>query len=228
MTDTQTLALAAGGAALAAAAGALPFALGRGRPVRRIAWANAVAAGLMLGAAFVLAREGLLLQPLPTATGALLGLALLVSLHAFAGVSDLSRGDLETSDPVYGWRVLMLQTIHGSFEGVALGVAAALDLTLGLFLAGALAVHNVAEGTTLAAVLTEDHRVPPARAAVLAVATNGGQILLAVTTFAVLGPGGALLAPTLGLAVAGLLYLVLVDLLPEAYGPAGDTAIAVV
>ena len=65
-------------------------------------------------------------------------------------------------------------------------------------------------------------------AALLAIATNLNQVLLAVLTFAVVGALPALLPWALGFAVGALVYLVLVELLPESYRQAGHTSIALV
>jgi hypothetical protein len=59
-------------------------------------------------------------------------------------------------------------------------------------------------------------------------AVNIAQVLLAVATFAVLGAAPAALVWLQGYAVGALLTLVLVELLPDAYGGAGATSIALV
>jgi len=59
-------------------------------------------------------------------------------------------------------------------------------------------------------------------------AANINQPMLAVVTFAVVGALPALLPWVLGFAVGALIYLVLVELLPESYHQAGKTSIGVV
>ncbi len=62
----------------------------------------------------------------------------------------------------------------------------------------------------------------------LAVAANINQVLLAVVTFAVTGAAPVLLPWVTGFSVGALLYLLLVELLPESYRQAGHTSIALV
>ena len=227
MTPVWALALATAVAALTAALGAVPLRIRRTLPLSWLGWSNASAAGLMLGGAFVLAREGLGLNPLPAALGAGAGVAVLLWSHWFAGTSELDLNRIESVDATYAPRVLLVQTLHGAFEGMAIGAAAVFDLKLGLFLALALAVHNVAEAMTLCAVLC-GQGIQISRAATLAVISNLGQVLLAVVTYSLVVPAPELRAPVLGFATGALVYLVLVDLLPEAYEQSGETSIAVV
>lgn len=225
MAPVWIVGLATTAAALSAAFGALPVRAGRPLPSRRLGWANGAAAGLMLGAAFVLAKEGLALSPIEGMAGALLGIFFVLGTHTFVGTEGLHAAS-EGSDAVPG-RVLLVQTVHGSLEGVAVGVAAVLDLTLGVFVALAFAVHNVAEATVLCSVLRGAGR-GGARSAALAVVSNSGQVLLAVTTFALVGAGPGLTPLGVGFATGALVYLVTVDLLPEAYEQAGEATIALV
>ena len=60
------------------------------------------------------------------------------------------------------------------------------------------------------------------------IATNVGQILLAVTTLAVVTAAPSALPWALGFAVGSLVQLVLMELLPESYHQTGQTSIAMV
>ena len=67
MNATLTVLLFSAIAASTAALGVLPL-IGRERlPLRWVAWANALAAGLMLGAAYILAEAGMDGPPIPAA-----------------------------------------------------------------------------------------------------------------------------------------------------------------
>ncbi|HSR41205.1 MAG TPA: hypothetical protein VLL48_03515 [Longimicrobiales bacterium] len=227
MEPLWIVALATVLATLPAALGVLP---GRGPervPAQWLGWANASAAGLMLGGAFVLAERGLGLAPLTGMLGVTVGIGVVMLAHGWLGTEEegLNRQDL--TDDGYGGRVLAVQTLHGALEGVAVGMAAVLDLGLGLFLALTFAIHNAAEGAVLCAVLRSVGS-GAGRAASLAVVSNAGQPLLAVATFALLEPGGHLASGALGVATGSLVYLVTVDLLPEAYKQAGEMSIALV
>jgi zinc transporter ZupT len=103
----------------------------------------------------------------------------------------------------------------------------AMSLSFGILMALALAVHNIPEATILAAVVT-NRGVRLRNAALLAVAANVNQILLAVLSFVLVTAAPSLLPWALGFAVGALLYLVMVELLPESYREAGHTSIALV
>jgi zinc transporter ZupT len=206
-----------------------PFLFGRRLPIERIGWANALAAGMMLGAAYVLLVAGL---PLPTqvpaiAAGTLLGIGFVWWTHAAAGTEELSLNRLDDPGPTYGYQVLLANSLHSASEGVAIGAAMALSLPFGIFVALAIAVHNIPEATVLCAILT-GRRVSVSNAAGLAVAANVSQVLLAIVTFAIVGAAPSLLPWALGFAVGALIQLVMAELLPESYRQAGHRTIALV
>jgi zinc transporter ZupT len=66
------------------------------------------------------------------------------------------------------------------------------------------------------------------RCAALAVVSNASQVLMAVSTFAVLQAAPVALPWALGIAAGAVVYLVMIDLLPESYRQAGPTSIALV
>jgi zinc transporter ZupT len=205
--------------AAAAALGALPLAaFGRGRrrelPTAWLGWANALAAGMMLAAAYLLAESGLAGPPLPAALGAALGALLIFATHAA----------VDAAGPAPALRI---SALHSACEGVAIGVAMAADLRFGIFLALAIAIHNIPEATVLCGVLAGRGLRLPAAAA-LAVATDATQVLLAVAAFALASAAPAALPWVQGFAVGALTNLVLIELLPESYREAGHTSIAVV
>lgn len=218
--------------AAASALGAVPAALfGTGRrrtlPTAWIGWANALAAGMMLGAAYALAEAGLEGPAVPAALGAALGVLFIYATHRAlgtgAGPLDAGRPD----DPTHGYKIVLVSALHSASEGVAIGAAMAVDLRFGIFLALAIAVHNVPEATVLCSVLAA-RGVRLGVAGGLAVATNAGQVLLAVASFAVISALPAALAWALGFATGALINLVLMELLPESYREAGHTSIALV
>lgn len=214
-------------ASLTAALGAIPQAV-RGRPsLQAIGWSNALAAGLMIGVAYELLTEGLGEGLLAGGAGAALGLAMVRSTHAATGTGELDLASVEQAGPEYGYKAILVDTLHAAHEGVAIGVAMAVSLPLGMATALTLAVHNIPEAMTLNAVLTQ-RRVPLLQSAALSVAVNVNQVLLAVLAFAVVTLWPVLLPWATGFAVGSLLYLTLVELLPESYHQAGHTSIALV
>lgn len=214
-------------ASFMAVVGAIPQAL-RGRPsLRAIGWGNALAAGLMMGVAYTLLTEGLRDALTAGGVGALLGVAFVRGTHALTGTGELDLGRIEEAGPEYGYKAILVDTLHAAHEGVAIGVAMAVSLPLGVAMAITLAVHNIPESATLNAVLTQ-RGLPLPQSAALSVAVNVNQVLLAVLAFAVVGLWPALLPWVTGFAVGTLTYLTLVELLPEAYRQAGNTSIALV
>lgn len=209
--------------------GVVPL-FGRPRvPVTWLGWSNAAAAGTMMAAAFLLAEAGIGGgDPRLFGLGAGLGITFVWWTHRLSGTEDLDLNDLEATDPSYGYEVLLSSNLHSGVEGVAIGAAMAFDLTFGVAVAAAMALHNIPEATLLTAVFRV-RGVSPGRSLLLAVVSNVSQVTMALSTFAVLQalPGGGLVF-TLAFASGGLLYLLMVDLLPESYEQAGSTSIALV
>jgi zinc transporter ZupT len=214
-------------AAATAVLGGGPFLFRQAIPIRQIGWANAGAAGMMLGAAYILLIAGLPRGAAAVAAGAALGILFVALTHMLSGTDDLDLNSLEDMSPAYGYQVLLVNSLHSASEGVAIGAAMALDLPFGIFMALAMAVHNIPEATVLCAILT-GRRVAVASAAGLAVATNFSQVLLAVVTFAIVSAAPAALPWAAGFAVGALIQLVMAELLPQSYHQAGHRSIALV
>ena len=227
MDPTLTVLLYSSLAAAAGALGALPL-LVRGRlPVVGIGWANALAAGLMLGAAYALLVVGVDRVMFSGAAGALLGIGFVYWTHWVSGTAELDLNRLEETSEAYGYKVLLIGAYHSAAEGIAIGVAMAVDVPFGIFMALAIAVHNIPEGTVLCSIVAS-RGVRHRDAAGLAVATNVSQVLLAVVTFAIVAAAPSVFPWVLGFAVGALVYLVMAELLPECYRQAGPTSIALV
>lgn len=227
MEPTLVVLVYASGAALVSALGILPLVRRTWLPTLAIGWSNALAAGLMLGAAYLLMTAGMTDAPVPGAFGALLGIAYVWFTHVAGGTEDLDLNRVDETTEIYAYKVLLVNALHSATEGVAIGAAAAVDLRFGTFVALAMGVHNVPEATALGAVLRSRGVAPPA-AAGLAVMTNVPQVLLAVVAFAVVSSASGALPWLLGFAVGGLIYLVMAEPLPQCYRQAGHTTIALV
>jgi zinc transporter ZupT len=224
---TLVVLLASATAAAVAALGPLPL-VGRGELPRAVLGrASAGAAGLMLGAAYLLMSAGTEYDPLQGALGAVLGIGFVWLTHSASGTEDLDLSGIEGATDVYGYQVMLVNTLHSASEGVAIGAAFGVSLPFGVFVALALAVHNVPEATVLATIL-RGRGVGLLAAAGLAVVTNTTQVLLAVVTYAVVVAAPGLLPWAIGFAFGSLVYLVLAELLSESYREAGRTTIAVV
>ena len=225
MSPLTTILLYSTLAAVGAALAGIGF-LGRRQVAPRwLGWSNALAAGLMFGAAYSLLIASLPATPWPPVLGALLGVGWVNLTHRLTGTSDLELNRLQEVGREYSRKVFLVQSLHSAWEGVAVGAAASIDLGLGLFLLGILALHNVAEGVVLVAVLRA-RGMRTGRASSLAVLSNGPQIVLAGATLLLLESAPAVGPWVAGFAVGALVHLVLVELLPEAYKEAGTTSIA--
>lgn len=211
--------------ALATGLGALPFALRRRISFGAVAAANAVAAGLMLGASFGLVAEGTVHGAWQTMAGATLGVAfILVTQHL------LSRSPLPFAGTGSGGTravvlVVIVMTVHSFAEGVALGVAFGGGATLAAVITIAIAVHNIPEGLAISAVL-RPRGASLARCAGWSVFSSLPQPLMAVPAFLFVEEFRAALPYGIGFAAGAMVFMVLSELLPEAYGEGRKPAVA--
>ena len=160
--------------ALATGLGALPFLFVRDLSERAVAYANAVAAGLMLGASFGL--------------------------------------------------IIAVMTVHSFSEGVAVGVAFGGGEALAALITIAIAVHNIPEGLAISAVMR------PKGAGVLSCAlwsvfSSLPQPLMAVPAFLFVEAFRPVLPYGLGFAAGAMVFMVFLELLPEAYEKASRPAV---
>jgi zinc transporter ZupT len=195
----------------ALAAGLGPFFIGR----KYLGWANAFAAGMMLGAGYLVMETGLNRAPVLASTGAALGIAATFVVHWLLGLG---------SRPVTAYAA---SAVHSAPEGVAMGAAMALSPVFGGFVVLTLALHNISESAVVVSNL-ELHGYKTGRATVLAVGARVTQVLLAFVAFVIATTSAAALSLTLGFAFGALVYLCVAELLPDAYHTAGRTSIAVV
>lgn len=212
-------------AAATAALGALPFAGDRRPGPGWIGAAYALAGGFMLGAGYLLMSHGLELGTLAVVLGAGVAVAYTRWVQAYAGTADLEAAPGLEQGAEIGYKIILQNTLHSSAEGIAIGVAMAQNLRLGIFLALALAVHNVGEAMALT---DELHRrgMTVGESAGLCVVTKVPQPLLAIVAFA-LAPALAGLAPALlGFAAGALVYLTLTELVPASYPRTGEGWVA--
>lgn len=218
MTTTEAVLVYSAGAAAAAGFGAFPFAFLDRLPAAVIGWANALAAGLMLGAAHLLALRGLDLSPFGGSGGAVAGAALVWIAHAISGGAAVAL-------PTTREGALIRASLHSAGEGVAIGAAMLVSEGLGAFVAAGIAAHNVPEAMALCSTLRRTG-VTFRESALLAILANSTQVLLSVAAVLFVGFAPASLGAVLGLAAGALVYLVLVDLLPDSYALAGKKPIA--
>jgi zinc transporter ZupT len=202
--------------ALATGLGALPFAFVRTVSPRLLAYANAVASGLMLGASFGLVSEGADYGRVSTLAGAVLGVAFVLGAERLLGDRELEVGAARGEDARKMILIVLVMTVHSVAEGVAIGTAFAGGATLAALITIAIAVHNVPEGLAISAVL-RPRGASLAACAGWSVFSSLPQPLLAVPAYLFVEAFRSLLPYGLGFAAGAMVFMVLVELLPEAF-----------
>ncbi len=212
--------------ALATGLGAVPFALLPRISPAVEARANALAAGLMLGATFGLAAEGTAQGGWQTMAGAAAGVLFILLVHRL-----LDRHRFGFKKPQLSAAakravlVLIVMTAHSAAEGIAVGVGFGGGEALALAITVAIAVHNIPEGLAITAVL-HSRGTGLLGCAAWSVFSSLPQPLLAVPAFLLVELFQATLPYGLGFAAGAMAFLVLQELLPEAYGHASAAGVA--
>jgi ZIP family zinc transporter len=205
--------------ALATGLGALPFAFIREVSPRFVASAEAVAAGLMLGASFGLLSEGTSYGRGATLIGGLLGVAFILITQRFLGDHEAGELAFEAARGEGARKMLLMvvvMTVHSFAEGVAVGVSFGGGATLAAVITIAIAIHNVPEGVAITAVM-RPRGVSVGRCAGWSIFSSLPQPLMAVPAFLFVETFRVALPYGLGFAAGAMVYMVLVELLPEAY-----------
>lgn len=192
-------------------------------PAPLIGFADALAAGMMLGIGYALMTWGIGRDPLAATVGAAFGVVLMYWMRL-----PLETRESPEQLPLdhRGWAVAAA-SIHAIPEGLALGAAASLGLTIAITVAATLAIHNVSESAVLVSRLHGADR-RGVRAAALSVFTNHPQVVFSVAAYAVCTYVPPLTAPLLGLSFGALVYLCFAELLPDSYRSIGRSSIALV
>jgi len=211
--------------ALATGLGAVPFAFLKRISARTTSLANAVASGLMLGASSGLIIEGSAYGAWQTMVGAGSGIAFILLGERFlAHQPEFEFGRLTGSGAKQAFLVLATMTVHSFSEGVAVGVAFGGGKELATLITLAIAVHNVPEGLAISAVMR------PKGASVMACAgwsifSSLPQPLMAVPAFIFVEVFKPFLPYGLGFAAGAMVFMVFLELLPEAYEGESKAAI---
>lgn len=202
--------------ALATGIGALPFAVVRAVSGRTIAAANAIASGLMLGASFGLAAEGMQYGGAQTLVGAGLGVSFILLTQRALHGRDVRFGSATGRDAREMTMIIIVMTVHSAAEGVAVGAAFAGGPTLAVVVTAAIALHNVPEGLAISAVL-RPRGVSVAKCAWWSIFSSLPQPILAVPAFLFVDAFRPALPYAMGFAAGAMVFMVLEELLPEAY-----------
>ncbi len=212
--------------ALATGLGALPFAYIREMSPRMLALANAIAAGLMLGASFGLITEGARFGMVQTVLGGAAGVAFILAGERFLAGREVQFGELRGAGARKILLILAVMTLHSFSEGVAVGVSFGGGEKLATLITLAIAVHNIPEGLAISAVL-RPRGSSLAACAGWSIFSSLPQPLMAVPAFLFVESFQPVLPYGLGFAAGAMVFMVFLELLPEAYGNASSTTVGV-
>lgn len=213
--------------ALATGLGAIPFAFVRRLSPQLVGWANAVASGLMLGASFGLVAEGTGYGSVQTVVGGVLGVVFILVAQRLLGEHDLEFGGMSGANARQMLLMLIVMTVHSFSEGVAVGVAFGGGTALATVITVAIAVHNIPEGLAISAVM-RPQGVSVLKCAGWSVFSSLPQPLMAVPAFLFVEAVAPALPYGLGFAAGAMVFMVLVELLPEAYGQSAKPSVAMI
>jgi zinc transporter ZupT len=194
--------------ALATGLGALPFAFVRSVSPRTTAYSNALASGLMLGASFGLVAEGTRFGAWQTIIGAVIGVLFVLLAQMLLRERELGFGVVHGAGARRMMLLLVVMTVHSFAEGVAVGVAFGGGMTLAVAIVVAIAVHNIPEGPRGTSV---------AACAGWSIMSSLPQPLMAVPAFLLVGAFARVLPYGIGFAAGAMVFMVFVELLPEAF-----------
>lgn len=218
MSDWLLVFLYALATALATGLGALPFFFFREVSDRFVAYANAIAAGLMLGASFGLVAEGTVHGRLETLGGVLIGVVFILVTQRYLGEQDeeeLVFGAAQGESARKMFLMMVVMTVHSFSEGVAVGVSFGGGVELATVITVAIAVHNIPEGVAITAVL-RPRGVSVPRCAGWSIVSSLPQPLMAVPAFLFVEAFRPGLPWGIGFAAGAMIFMVLGELLPEA------------
>ncbi|MCR4338026.1 MAG: ZIP family metal transporter [Candidatus Omnitrophica bacterium] len=219
--------------ALATGLGAIPVHFMQGQSKMVKAFSVAFAAGMMISASvFSLIQEGIALKeefplaPYIVMVGLLLGAVFLWKTEKEVDDHGPSGNVLTDGLTKKGFLIFMAMFIHSIPEGIAIGVAFATgDLGFGLIMAIAIAVHNIPEGIAVSLPLKSEG-VSTLRCAFLSVMTSIPQPIMAVPAALLTWFFKPLLPIGLGFAGGAMIYLVVTQLLPDAFKEGGKVLTA--
>jgi ZIP family zinc transporter len=212
--------------ALATGLGALPFAIRRVKVSLLLGPANAIAAGVMLGAAAGLIVEGVKREVVGTSVGVLAGVLFVVLAHRAVDHQEaLHVGGLRGGDARKAVMIVGVMTVHSAAEGVGVGASFGGGAAFGLLIGLAIAVHNIPEGFAISLVLVP-RGVRVRSAAAWSIFSSLPQPLLAVPAFLFVEQFDRLLPAGLGFAAGAMIWMAAAELLPDALQTASRRSVA--
>jgi ZIP family zinc transporter len=211
--------------AVATGLGAVPFVGVRSVSKAGLGWANALASGLMLGASFGLVAEGTHRGAWQTVAGAAAGVLFILLTQRVLARYQMAWATGAEAGARRMALMMIVMTVHSFAEGIAVGVAFGGGVSLAAAITIAVAVHNVPEGLAISAVLYP-RGVGVAGCAAWSVVSSLPQPLMAVPAFLLVEAVAPALPYGIGFAAGAMGFMVLVELLPEAYDQARRAGVA--
>lgn len=202
--------------AVATGLGALPFFFIKDISDSFLGKSNAVAAGLMLSASFSLIFEGYQEGEWMTLFGMIAGVVLVIVANRFMEQSyEVDVGDLVGAGTKKMLLFLGIMTVHSFAEGVSVGVSFANTMEFGVFIAIAIAIHNIPEGLAISLVMVPKG-TSPIKAVWWSIFSSLPQPLMAIPAFLFVETFREYLPFGLGLAAGAMIWMVFSELIPEA------------
>lgn len=202
--------------ALATGLGALPFFFIKDISSSFLGKSNAVAAGLMLAASYSLIFEGYKESEWMTLIGMIAGVVLVVlSNRWLAGKSTPGLEDVVGGKKKQMLIFLGIMTVHSFAEGVSVGVSFASTMDFGVFIAIAIAIHNIPEGLAISLVMVPNG-TSPLKAAGWSIFSSLPQPIMAIPAFLFVEAFREYLPLGLGFAAGAMIWMVFAELIPEA------------
>ncbi len=219
--------------ALATGLGAIPVHFVKNNSKVLRAFSSAIAAGMMLSASvFSLAQEGIALKnkiphaPYIVILGLLLGAAFFWMTEKVVAAYTAEGPIFQTQLSKRGLLIFIAMFIHSIPEGIAIGVGFATgNFHFGMIMAMAIAVHNIPEGIAVSLPLKADG-ASTSKCAIASILTSLPQPIMAVPAALLTWIFEPLLPIGLGFAGGAMIYLVMVELIPEALKEGGETLTA--
>jgi zinc transporter, ZIP family len=216
-------------AGLATGLGALPIFVRRKWPAESTSMMLAVAGGIMLAAtvfslivpALEIAGErspGVLEPALVVAAGILLGAIAIYGVHSVVPHEHFAKDAAGHHFLALGrnWLFIVAITLHNIPEGLSVGVAFGAGISSGLPVAIGIGIQNMPEGLAVAAALTSDG-ASRLRAFTVAVATGLVEPIGGLIGAIVVNYSDALLPWGLAFAAGAMLFVIVGEVIPEAY-----------
>jgi len=219
--------------ALATGLGAIPVHFVKNNSKTLRAFASAIASGMMISASvFSLADEGLALKakspvaPYIVILGLLLGAAFFRYTEKKFAHPSIHKHYLKHGLNKRGFLIFIAMFVHSIPEGIAIGVSFATGhFEFGLIMALAISVHNIPEGIAISLPLKKDG-VSTKNCALLSIMSSAPQPIMAVPSALLAWAFEPLLPIGLGFAGGAMIYLVVSELLPDAFEEGGRSLTA--